>query len=350
MAYTTVNKSTSFHDTTLWTGNNTDPTTINTVGFQPDMVWAKARTGTYEAQNHCVNDSVRGANKLFRMGLNNAEETDTNNLGSFTSTGWTMGNDGKINQASTTYCGWSWKAGTTSGLSGGTITPTGYSINTTSKFGIYAYTGNGTSGATIAHGLGVVPAFILIKRRDNADDIVMYHKDLGATKHIKWRESSRSAATSSAYFNDTTPTTTVFSLGNDTGCNQNTSTYVAYVWGEVPGFSHFSKYKGNQDADDGPFVYTGMRPQMVIICRENSDDEIEIYDYKRAGLNGKNAHLNANLTTAEDATGNRVHMYSNGFKVLTGSSGPTNANDAPYYTMAWGQSLVGSNGVPCTAR
>ena len=112
----------------------------------------------------------------------------------------------------------------------------------------------------------------------------------------------------------------------------------------------FCTNNGNQDADDGPFVYTGMRPQMVIICRENSDDEIEIYDYKRAGLNGKNAHLNANLTTAEDATGNRVHMYSNGFKVLTGSSGPTNANDAPYYTMAWGQSLVGSNGVPCTAR
>ena len=350
MAYTTINKSISFQDTTIWDGNNTNPTTISGLSHQPDLVWAKARTGSYDTQNHCVNDSVRGANNLFRLGLNNAQETDTDNLISFTSDGWTMGNDGKINQASTTYVGWSWKAGTTSGLSGGDITPSSYSINTTSKFGIYKYTGNGTSGATIAHVLGVKPAFMLIKCTSSTDDIVMYHKKLGATKHLKWRASSRTASTSSAYWNDTEPTTSVFSIGNDSGVNTNGETYVAYVWGEVKGYSYFGEYNGNQQSNEGPFTFTGFRPQFVIICRSNSDDEIEIYDSKRFGYNGKNAHLNANLSSAEDANGGRVHFLSNGFQILTGSSGPTNSSGQPYLTMAWGQSLVGSNNIPNNAR
>lgn len=351
MAYSTILKHNSYQDTTIWNGNNTDPTTISGLSHQPDLVWAKARTGSYDTQNHCVNDSVRGANNLFRLGLNNAQETDTDNLKSFTSDGWTMGNDGKINQASTTYVGWSWKAGTTSGLSGGTITPSSYSINTTSKFGIYKYQGNGTSGANIAHGLGVKPAFMLIKCTSSTDDIVMYHKNLGATKHLKWRASSRSAGTSSAYWNDTEPTDTLFTIGNDSGVNTNGQTYVAYVWGEVTGYSHFSKYEGNQSSDNGPFIYTGMKPKFLIICRENSDDEIEIYDYQRAGYNGVNAHLNANLSSAEDANGGRVHMYSNGFKILTGSSGPTNSSGQTYLTMAWGQSIVGGeNNIPANAR
>ena len=335
-----------FFNTLLYTGNASTQS-ITGAGFQPDFTWIKDRDAT---NNHSLYDAVRGVTKVILSNATNAETTYAQGLTAFGTDGFTVGTDSQNNTNGNDLVSWNWKAGTTSGLSGGDITPSSYSINTTSKFGIYKYTGNGTSGATIAHGLGVKPAFMLIKCTSSTDDIVMYHKKLGATKHLKWRASSRTASTSSAYWNDTEPTTSVFSIGNDSGVNTNGETYVAYVWGEVKGYSYFGEYNGNQQSNEGPFTFTGFRPQFVIICRSNSDDEIEIYDSKRFGYNGKNAHLNANLSSAEDANGGRVHFLSNGFQILTGSSGPTNSSGQPYLTMAWGQSLVGSNNIPNNAR
>ena len=346
MAYTTINKSTDYFNTKLYAGNG-GTQSITGVGFQPDLIWAKARDAT---ETHDLVDAVRGNTKYLASPSSGAETTASNGVTAFDNDGFSLGLRTSINGSGMTFATWNWKAGTTSGLSGGTITPSAYSINTTSKFGIYKYQGNGTGGATIAHGLGVKPAFMLIKCTSSTDDIVMYHKKLGATKHLKWRASSRTASTSSAYWNDTEPTTSVFSIGNDSGVNTNGETYVAYVWGEVKGYSYFGEYNGNQQSNEGPFTFTGFRPQFVIICRSNSDDEIEIYDSKRFGYNGKNAHLNANLSSAEDANGGRVHFLSNGFQILTGSSGPTNSSGQPYLTMAWGQSLVGSNNIPNNAR
>jgi hypothetical protein len=349
MAYTTVNKCTSVHNTLNYTGNNSTNAQTG-LGFRPDIVWNKNRGAT---NDHVIHDSIRGVSARLKMGLNsNADTTDP--MASFDSDGFTMtGTGGGINANNETYASWCWKAGTTSGLSGGTITPTSYSINTTSKIGIYKYTGNGTGGATIAHGLGVVPACIWIKAETGTEDWVMYHQKLnGGTNpqnyHLKIRSSSRTEGTSTNYWNDTAHTNSLFSLGSDGGVNGNGVVYIAYVFGEVTGYSAFTQYQGNASTN-GTFCYLGFKPKTLIICRRNSNDEIEIYNDSRAGYNAANYHINMNLDSAEDTSSGRLDLLSNGFKLRVGSSGPLNA-DAPYLVMAWGQSLVGSNNIPCTAR
>ena len=353
MAYTTINKSINFQDTTIWDGNNSDPTTISGLSYQPDMVWAKARTGTYETQDHCVNDSVRGANNLFRMGKNNAEETDDNNLLSFTSDGWTMGNDGKINQASTTYCGWSWKAGTTSGLSGGTITPSAYSINTTSKFGIYKYTGTGSNG-TIAHGLGTTPKMIWVKQTSGSENWRVYHEGLGdATKYMTLNGSG-SVSTAASVWNSTAPTSTLFSIGTDGGVNTSSSTYIAYVWGDVSGFSKFGSYTGNGNAD-GTFIYTGFKPAFILLKNSATSSSWYIYDNKRPSYYNPNATvLFAETTTAEStntsSSEHPIDFLSNGFKIRTTSSARNGSGNTVIYMACAEAPLVGTNNIPATAR
>jgi len=349
MAYTTINKCTSVHNTLNYAGN--DSTNAQTgLGFQPDIVWNKNRGAT---NDHVIHDSVRGVSYRLKMGLN-AQQDTTDPMASFDSDGFTMtGTGGGINGNNENYASWCWKAGTTSGLSGGTITPTSYSINTTSKVGIYRYQGNGTAGASIAHGLGVVPACMWIKSEGPNEDWILYHKKFNGGSSpedyvLKIRETSRTETNSDAYFNDTAHTSSLFYLGNDGGVNSNGTNYIAYVFGEVPGYSSFTSYQGNANSN-GTFCYLGFKPKTLIICRRDSNDEIEIYNDSRAGYNDANYHLNMNLDTAEDTSSGRLDLLSNGFKLRVGSSGPLNAS-ASYLVMAWGQSLVGSNNVPCTAR
>ena len=176
MAFTTINKSSVQFNTKLYSGDGSSSQPQTGVGFQPDWVWLKSRNTT---DTHALIDSVRGATKFIRSNASNAEGTDTAGLISFDTDGFTVGNSGPYGANSQNYVAWNWKAGTTSGLSGGTITPTGYSINATSGFGIYKYTGNGTSGATIAHGLGKAPKMILVKRLDSSPEWQIYHTRMG---------------------------------------------------------------------------------------------------------------------------------------------------------------------------
>ena len=352
MAYTTVNKVNDFMTALTYTGNYST-NAITGVGFSPNAVWQK---DTGDTSTHSFFDTTQGANKRWIPGSNVAQATETNYLNSFDSDGFTVGANNATNQNGVKQASWCWRAGTSSGLSGGTITPSSYSINTTAKFGIYKYTGNGTSGATIAHGLGGTPACIWIKALSRTDDTVMGHQMQNSgtnpwNYHFKLRASSRNVGASSAYFNDTAPTSSVFSLGNDTGVNSSGETYVAYVWCEVPGFSAFREYRSS-GYSDGPFLQLDFRPQFVIIGNRDTDDEIEMYDLDRAGYNDANYHLNQNLTTAEDTSSGRLHLLSTGFKIKVGPSGPINSGTAnsKYIYMAWGQSLVGSNNIPCTAR
>ena len=351
MAYTTVDKSSSFFNTKLHSGTGSSQS-ITGIGHQPDLVWVKSRTDT---RKHNMYDSVRGTEKRIVTNSNVVEDT-VSGVTAFNSDGFTAGTETDVNGSSRNFVSYNWKAGTTSGLSGGTITPSSYSINTTSKFGIYKYTGNGTSGATIAHGLGGTPACIWIKALSRVDDWVVGHHQFNGGNNAwnyiwKIRASSRSQTASTAYWNDTAPTSSVFSLGNDTGVNSNGETYIAYVWCEVPGFSAFREYRSS-GLSDGPFLQLDFRPQFVIIGNRDTDDEIEMYDLDRAGYNDANYHLNQNLTTAEDTNTGRLDIVSNGVKLKTTNSGPINSGTAgqKYIVFAWGQSHVGSNNVPCTAR
>ena len=149
-------------------------------------------------------------------------------------------------------------------------------------------------------------------------------------------------------WNNTTPTSTVFSIGSDDQVNGSSGNYIAYCFAEKTGYSKFGTYIGNGSAD-GPFIYTGFKPAFVMIKESNGADIWAMYDNKRLGYNTANYVLEANNNGAEGTQSDRFELLSNGFKI-TYNWTPTNTSGQTYIYMAFGQSLVGSNNVPCTAR
>jgi hypothetical protein len=248
---------------------------------------------------------------------------------------------------------WNWKCGTTSGLSGGTITPTGYSFNTTSQVSVITYTGNATSGATVPHGLGAKPAAILIKKLDgSADSWAVYHESLGATKFMEL-DVTGSVSTSANRWNDTEPTTSLFTLGNSSTVNASGNKYVAYCFAEVKGFSSFGSFTGNGQLN-GPMVYTGFQPAFVVAKVTDTADGWYMWDNKRSPSDGFNVlqyNLLANSTDAAGTSANyMIDAVSNGFK-LRDNNGGVNGHGNNFIYMAFGKfPFVSSNSIPTTAR
>ena len=342
MAYTTINKSTSFFNNILYTGNGSTQS-ITGVGFQPDFVWLKDKSN---ANAHRLNDSVRGATKFLASNNSDAETTQSAGLTAFDSDGFSLGSNSDYNGNSANFASWNWKAGTTSGLSGGTITPSAYSINTTSGFGIYKYTGNGYAGANIAHGLGKVPKMIIVKRTDSTPNWQIYHEGMG---NGKWLEFTTGAAqTATNRWNDTSPTSTLFYLGTDSDVNSSSGTYIAYVFCDVTGFSKMGSYEGNGNTN-GTFIYTGFRPEFIMVKRwSGGTNNWLILDSKRPAYNLTQNGLLPNSNAAEN-NGYNCDFVNNGFKWRLSGSGENGTNYGYVYA-AFGQSLVGSNNVVANAR
>ena len=342
MAYTTVNKSTDYFNTSLWTGTGSDPLTVTGVGFQADWTWIKRR----ELNHHRVMDSVRGATYELYSDVTSAQYGESQGLKSWNTDGYVLGNNAGYNANAGTYAGWSWKAGTTSGLSGGTITPSAYSINTTSKFGIYKYTGNGSSSQTIAHGLGGTPTCVLFKQTSGTEQWRVhfmkapnpYSKMLILNSNVS--ESSQTNGLSAV-------SSTTITFGSDGAYNLNGETYICYVFCDVPGYSKFGKYIGNGNSD-GTFVYTGFKPAFIMQKKTSGTSDWVIYDNKRDTSNVVTQELKPNSNAAEGSNTN-IDILSNGFKQRADYA-YTNNSGGTYVYMAFGQSLVGSNNVPCTAR
>jgi len=178
-----INKPTDYFNTLLYSGNNTAQRQLTGVGFQPDLVWIKGRSGTYGAYSHFVFDGVRGVGKQIHTNLTNAESTNLDNLYSFDSDGFSLGQSGVdavTNGSSTEFASWNWLASnTTASNTDGSITST-VSANTTSGFSIVSYTGTGAN-ATVGHGLNAVPKMIICKNRIDAETWGTYHVSIGAT-------------------------------------------------------------------------------------------------------------------------------------------------------------------------
>ena len=343
MAYTTINKSTDYFSTVLWTGTGAEQT-VSGVGYQPDLTWVKRR----EQKNHNWFDSVRGATKHIYSNLTVGQDTTAETLKSWNADGFVLGTDTNVNANAGTYVAWNWKAGTTSGLSGGTITPSSYSINTTNGFGIYEYTGTGSNG-TIAHGLGTTPKMIWVKKTSGSEDWRVYHSAVGgATKYMTLNTDS-AVSTAATVWNSTAPTSTVFSIGTDGGVNTSSATYVAYVWAEIPGYSKFGKFVGNGNGTNGRFVYTGFKPAFVIIKDFSAQDNWVQYDNKRLGYNDQTYLLYTEAHSAEE-TANPLHLFGNGFQPSTSTS-KYNASGNDYMYIAYAENpIVGSNNITGLAR
>jgi hypothetical protein len=331
-------------NTVLYTGNGSTQN-ITGVGFQPDLVWIKSRSSV---SNHRLYDAVRGATKEIYSNSTTNEVTVSNSLTSFNSDGFSLGSDSGPNSNGTSYIAWCWKAGnSTSSNTDGTITST-VSANPTAGFSIVSYTGT-NSVKTVGHGLGVAPQMIIFKNRNDTSDWVVYHQSIGATKYIKLN-SPDAAATSSSPFNNTAPTSTVFSVGVSGSTNGSSDAQIAYCWAEVPGYSAFGSYVGNASTD-GPVVYTGFRPAFVLIKNANNNNDWVLHDTARSQYNPCTKFLMPNLTNSEtDESDKAIDIVSNGF-IVRGTHGRVNRSGDTLIFMAFAEHPFGGNNVyPANAR
>jgi len=329
----TIKKPNQHFDTLLWTGTSASQT-LTGLNFQPDWFWAKARSQTY---HHTLMDSVRGTNKQLWTNRTNDEQTDANFLTSFNSDGVTLGDNssgtGATNTNTHTYVGWFWKGGGSAvSNSDGTITSS-VSVNASAGFSIVSYTGNGTSGATVGHGLGVAPNLLIVKNRDYSDVWLVGSDQLGFTKQI-YLNLTNASATSADGWNNTAPTSSVFSLGNGNATNKSSDEHIAYCFSEVAGFSKFGSYKGNNNSN-GPFIYLGFRPALVLIKnREAGSTAWYMLDNKRDPDNPAQQYLAAEDNAAE-GTYSFYDFLSNGFKLRnTGSAQNPNGQEIIYLAFA----------------
>ena len=349
MAYTTINKSTDYFNTKLYTGNGST-NAITGVGHQPDLVWLKERSS---AGAGLLFDAIRTATKFLRSSDSAAEVTAADTLTAFNSDGFTLGADAgnyAANQNSETYASWNWLAnGAGSANTDGTISST-VSANTTSGFSIVSYTGTGAN-ATVGHGLGSVVKMFFVKELSNANSWEVYHVSEGAGKNAQLNSNAAFESAGSSRWNSTAPTSTTISIGTDSGVNRSSGNYIAYCFAEKTGYSKFGSYIGNGNAD-GTFVYTGFKPAFVII-KSSSQAETNwvVVDNKREGYNPDNDRLFPDSTQAE-STSDVVDLVSNGFKFRSGA-GSSNATYSYIYMAFAEEPLVansGTDGVPATAR
>jgi len=335
-----------YFNTKLYTGNGSDQV-ITGVGFQPDWVWLKGRSF---ADNHVVVDAVRGTNEYLHPDTAQQEYTSSSpneSVKAFGSDGFTLGGWSAINRNTESHVSWNWRASNATAVSNtdGSITST-VSANTTSGFSIVKYVGTG-SNATIGHGLNTAPTALFVKNLDAAEQWINYDVSNGATKYYHLNLTD-AAAVGSTIWNNTAPTTSVFSVGTVANVNSSGANYVAYCFSNIAGFSKIGSYTGNGNAD-GPMIYTGFKPAFVIIKRTDTANNWLIFDNKRDGFNPQNDDLQANSSNAENAS-NRIDILSNGFKIRV-TDIVVNASGGSYIYMAFSdQSIVSSNGVPAVAR
>jgi len=331
--YTTIDDPSVYFQTILYSGNETarSITLDGNSDLQPDMVWLKQRN---RSDPHILMDSVRGTSSNLSPDIKNAQQSFSNMITSFDSDGFSVGNNVDVNRNSTTFVAWNWKESATAG------------------FDMVLYTGNDTA-RTISHSLSAVPTMMIIKCRDVAKEWTVFTASQGNGKFFEL-DGSTAIQTATNRWNDTSPTSSVFTVGVDSSVNGDTQSYIAYLFADKQGFSKVgSAYSGNGN-DSGSFIYTGFSVGWLMIKRvAGSTGAWLMVDSKREPFNsGASANeLGANEPNGEnDLAGDfKIDLLSNGFK-LRDDIGDANAG-AEYIYMAFAESpFVTSTGVPTTAR
>jgi hypothetical protein len=325
-ASTQANK---YMDINLWTGNGSTQTITNSGSMQPDWVWIKRRES---AGNNALYDSVRGVGNVLVANSTGAEVGSVFGVSSFNSNGFALGSHPDMNASGGSYVGWQWRASNATAVTNtaGSITST-VSANTSAGFSVVTYAGT-SAAATVGHGLGVAPAMIIVKSRTlGSGNWCVYHKNLSALGAV-FLNLTNGYSVNSNIWNNTAPTSTVFSLANSDANNGNC---VAYCFSEIAGYSAFGSYTGNGSAD-GTFVFTGFRPRYVMVKRTDSAIAWIVYDTARNTSNVTNLVLQPNVSTAE-VTAVDIDVLSNGFKLRT-TDAAGNASGGTYIYMAFAES------------
>jgi len=350
MAYSSIAKPTDYFNTVLYTGNGTaigsGGQAITGVGFQPDFLWIKNRSS---ALHHGVFDVVRGTPKRLLTSSTAAEDSNAETVDSFDADGFTVGSNSNVNGSGNSLVAWNWLAanGTASNSNGGTSSTV--SVNTTVGLSIVGWAGAG-SATTVGHGLGVAPKVVLVKNRSEVYGWQMYHESLGNGKYLSLSVND-AVVTSSQSWNDTSPTSSVFSVGASDSNNKSGNNIIAYCFAEKQGYSKFGQYEGNANAD-GTYIYTGFKPAVVIVKNIDAAENWIIFDNKRPGYNLTDALLKPNLNNAESTSGVKFDLLSNGFKARVSDAEGNSSATFIYLAFAENPFVGNDSGtaVPVTAR
>ena len=367
MAYTDIDDPSEYFTTLLYTGNATDNRNLtndaNAGDFKPDWLWLKERNST---SSHQLHDSTRGSSFAVMSDSTAVEDEDANRVQAFQTNGFQVGTASTVNQNNITMVAWQWKA------NGGTTTTNDASstgvgsidsviqANTTAGFSIVTYTGNGTEGASFAHGLGVAPELVIIKGRSHADDWPVFNGTSTTTSRSLHLQTTQAEIPVSSYnfwnlyWDETRPSSTVVTLGVDAKLNGDGRTFVAYCFKGIQGYSKLGTYLGNgsgaNSSANGTFVYTGFKPAWVMVKATTVAQGWNIFDNKRTPTNEMGAFLFANTADAETTGYDSMDFLSNGFKLRKNLNG---ANDSgqTYVYLAFAESpFVSSTGTPTTAK
>ena len=350
MAYTAIDDPSAHFQVTLYAGNGGSNTITNSgnSNLQADMWWGKERTST---SGHHIFDSSRGVGdngKALIPNTTGAEGDDTA-FRSFDSDGFTLANTGGFNENSQNYVAWQWKAngGTVANDTNGDIT-TSVQANQTAGFSIATYTGNGGSNQTLGHGLGGDPEFVIFKDRDSTSHFRVFFKETGASKFFNINQTAAENTSSNIFPSHSS--TTIGVEQNDV-MNKNSSNHIMYSWRSIQGYSKFGRYKSNNNAD-GPFIFTGFRPKMVVIKKATAVGEWHVLDTERdENRNPIDKDLYWSGNYSEGGSAQFTDFLSNGFKLRnahTGTNGESTSEEFMY--MAWAEHpTVTSGGTPVTA-
>ncbi len=354
MAYTTIDDPSKYFTTLLYTGNATDDRNLtnsaNAGDFKPDWLWLKERSST---SSHMIHDSNRGTSQAVFSDTDGAQDEDTNRVQAFQTNGFQVGTASTVNQNTITMVAWQWKCngGTKADNDDGSVT-VNLQVNQEAGFSIGTYSGTG-SELTVGHGLGVTPKMHITKKLNAADAWNVYHESLGNTHGL--RLNNGDAKEDFGFYGDTSPTSSVFTVGgvtNNDRLNTNGGSYVFYSFAEKQGYSKFGSYVGNGNAN-GAFVYTGFKPAWVMRKCSTASEQWHIQDTKRLDFNNDSDSsilIPSNANTEATNTNLNMDILSNGFKCRS-SDGAGNGSGRTYVYMAFAEHpFVSSEGVPTTAR
>jgi hypothetical protein len=310
----TIKKPSSYFDSVAYTGTGAS-NSISSLGFSPDLVWIKNRGG---ATSHALYDTVRGVQAQLSSDTTGSEVTSSTGLTAFGSNGFTIGTSTLVNTSGTQYVAWAWDAGESSVTNNsGSITSTVRANPQNGVSVVSATMPNLSSPQTVGHGLGVAPKMIIAKFRSAASNWNTYHSSLGATKII-FLNSTDASVSDVTRWNNTEPTSSVFTLGSAFVPDASSNTLITYCFAEIEGFSKFGSYTGNGSAD-GPFVYCGFRPRYLLVKRTDSAFDWVVFDSARSTFNEAQASLFPNANSAEYSGGLvDFDLISNGFKARDG--------------------------------
>ena len=317
--------------------------TVSSLNFQPDFTWIKSRSSG--DHNHLVYDDLRGATKY--LSTNGTGHGDTAALSwTPTSTGYTISTNSNYNTSGDTYVSWNWKAATVNSSANTNgenidVAVGKQQVNTTAGFSITQYEGDGSgtadsdSGDSVGHGLSKTPEFLMLKRFDLAvNNWICWYTEFGDAKmfHIN----TNGAKSGTNYCIPTAPTSTKVDLGNNPEANKTGDDYMLYCWHSVDGYSKIGNYEGNGDSN-GPFVFCGFRPAMILVKKYSAAEGWNIMDTDRSTYNPVGVRLVPNTSGAEDSNASHdFDFLSNGFK-LRNSDGWTNGSGADYFFMAFAE-------------